>query len=186
MSCCCGCAALIRHSSWTGNWAAGHEGQSPSGLQRTGRTAELHGDKLGFPRSRCRAVVSDVLTCVHIYILYVCVYICVCRYACGHVYIYIYVHVCMYMNMYAFIHTCMCMCMLDTLRHCYQDFLYVHTCAYVCLCICVCMWAHFVYLYCPISLLHARVSQMFHNTCMRGCGRIGSGVFFNLLIVSAC
>jgi len=43
---------------------------------------------------------------------------------------------------------------------------------------------HFVYLYCPIS--HARVSQVFPNTCMRVCGGIGSGVCFSLFMVSAC
>jgi hypothetical protein len=36
------------------------------------------------------------------------------------------------------------------------------------------------HLYCPISLLHARVSQVFLNTCMRVCGGVGSG------FVSAC
>jgi len=49
--------------------------------------------------------------CVHMYILYACVYMCVCVYVCGHVHIYICVHVCMCMYMYAFIHVCMCMCM---------------------------------------------------------------------------
>ena len=51
-----------------------------------------------------------------------------------------------------------------------------------------CNQAHFVYLYCPISLLHARVSQVFLNTCMRVCGdtSIGSGVCFSLFMVSAC
>ena len=86
---------------------------SPSGLQRTGRKAELLGVKLGFPRSRCRTVVSDVFACVHMYILYACVYICVCVYACGHVYIYIcacvyvYVYVCVYTHVYVYVmHIC--------------------------------------------------------------------------------
>jgi len=48
------------------------------------------------------------------------------------------------------------------------------------------VWAHFVYLYCPISLLHARVSQVFLNTCMRVRGVICSGVCFSLFMVSAC
>jgi len=43
-----------------------------------------------------------------------------------------------------------------------------------------------VYLYCPISLLHARVSQVFLNTCMSVCRGIGSGVCFSLFMVSAC
>ena len=37
-----------------------------------------------------------------------------------------------------------------------------------------------------MSLLHARVSQVFLNTCMRVCGGIGSGVCFSLFMVSAC
>jgi len=47
-------------------------------VMRTGRRAELLGVKLGFPRSRCRAVVSDVL-CVRSYV-HVCVrvYMCMC------------------------------------------------------------------------------------------------------------
>ena len=43
-----------------------------------------------------------------------------------------------------------------------------------------------IYLYCPISLLHARVSQVFLNAGMRVCGRIGSGVCFSLFMFSAC
>ena len=42
----------------------------------------------------------------------------------------------------------------------------------------------FVYLYCPISLLHARVSQVFLNTCMRVWGGIGSWVCFSLFMVT--
>jgi len=37
-----------------------------------------------------------------------------------------------------------------------------------------------------MSLLHARVSQVFLNTCMRVYGGIGSGVCFSLFMVSAC
>jgi len=48
--------------------------------------------------------------CVHMYILYACVYVCVSVYVCGHD-ICIYMHVCMYKYIYAFIHMCMCMCM---------------------------------------------------------------------------
>jgi len=48
--------------------------------------------------------------CVHMYILYANVYICVCVYVCGHD-ICVYMHVCLYLYIYAFIHVCMCMCM---------------------------------------------------------------------------
>jgi len=81
-----------------------------SGLQRTGRRAELFGVKLGFPRSRCRAVISDML-CVRSYVHFVCVCVYMCMCVCVRLCIYIYVHVCMYMYMYAFIHMCMCMYM---------------------------------------------------------------------------
>ena len=81
---------------------------------RTGRRAELFGVKLVFPRSRCRAVVSDVL-CVRSYvILYACVYICVRVYVCGHVYIYIcacvyvYVYVCVYTHVYMYVYAYLC------------------------------------------------------------------------------
>ena len=43
--------------------------------------------------------------CVHMYILYTCVYICVCVYECRHD-ICIYMHVCMYLYIYTFIHVC--------------------------------------------------------------------------------
>ena len=48
-------------------------------VMRTGRRAELLGVKLGCPRSRCRAAVSDVL-CVRSYVHFVCVcvYMCMC------------------------------------------------------------------------------------------------------------
>jgi len=84
------------------------------GGAKCGLIASNERDVQGFlrlhQRVRCRAVVPDVLACVHMYILYACVYICVCVYVCGHD-ICIYMHVCMYMYMYAFIHECMCMCM---------------------------------------------------------------------------
>ena len=62
---------------------------SPSGLQRTGRRAELLGVKLGFPRSYCRAVVSDVL-CVRSYVHFVCVCVYVCMCVCVRTCIYVY------------------------------------------------------------------------------------------------
>ena len=52
--------------------------------------------------------------------------------------------------------------------------------------ICTRVGAFCLYLNRPISLLLARVSQMFLNTCMRVCGGIGSGVCFSLFMVSAC
>jgi len=77
-------------------------------------------------------------------------------------------------------------------------YMYVYVYMYVCVCVCIfiyirarvgvhmhsCRRILFIF-YCPISLLHARVSQVFLNTCMRVCGGIGSGVCFSLFMVSA-
>ena len=64
--------------------------------------------------------------------------------------------------------------------------MHIHLYTRACGCTYALVKAHFVYLYCPISLLHARVSQVFLNTCMRVGGEIGSGVCFSLFMVSAC
>ena len=69
--------------AWTMNWvdrlSSSADERMWSGrravVMRTGRRAELLGVKLGIPRSRCRAVVSDVL-CVHF--VCVCVSMCMC------------------------------------------------------------------------------------------------------------
>jgi len=58
----------------------------------------------------CRAVVPGVHTCVHMYILYVCVCISLCVYVCGHVYmyivyacVYVFVHLCVYTHVYVYV-----------------------------------------------------------------------------------
>ena len=93
--------------AWTMNWVdrlrTSADKRMWSGRRavviQTGRRAELLGVKLGCPRSRCRAVVSDVL-CVRSYVnFYACVYICVCVYVCGH-------DICIYMHVYVFVHLC--------------------------------------------------------------------------------
>ena len=76
-------------------------------------------------------------------------------------YVYVYMYVCVYVCIYIYIHA--------------RVGVHMHS-----------VWAHFVYLYCPISLLHARVSQVFLNTCIRVWGGVGSGVGFSLFMVSAC
>jgi len=92
-----------------GDWAAGHEGYPPPDCSDQGEGQSFLASSLA-SRSCCSAVVSDVLACVHMYILYACVYICVCVYVYGRD-ICIYMHVCMYLYICAFIHVCMCMCM---------------------------------------------------------------------------
>jgi len=78
---------------------------------------------------------------------------------CVYVYMYVCVHVCTYIYMRALVGV------------------HMHSCRRI---------LFIIKLYCPISLLHARVSQMFLNTCMRVCGGVGSGVCFSLFMVSAC
>ena len=52
--------------------------------------------------------------CVHMYILYACVYICVCVYVCGLVYIhicacvYVCVYVCVYTHVYVYVYANLC------------------------------------------------------------------------------
>ena len=69
----------------------------------------------------------------------------------------------------------------DTVPVYAYTFIYARVWVYICTRV-----GAFCLLYCPISLLHARVSQVFLNTCMRVCERFGSGVCFSLFMVSAC
>ena len=84
----------------------------------------------------CRAVVPGVLACVHMYILYVCVYICVYVYVRGHVYMYIYM--------------CMCVCICICMR--------LYTCVYVCVCIFIHrLWVSVSVLQLVDGVMHAHV-----------------------------
>jgi len=102
----------------------------------------------------CQAVVPGVLACVHMYILYVCVYICVCVYACGHVHIFIYacvyvlVHLCVYtrVNVYVYAYWCIdCVSWyqgfsawtVSCMRICFRVHMYAYTyvCGYIYMCI---------------------------------------------------
>jgi len=87
------------------------------------------------------AYVHAVRVCVYLRIgvhihAYVCV--CACMRVCVHVHMYVYVCICVYVNVciYIYIHT--------------RVGVHMHSCRRI-----------FVYLYCPISLLHACVSQFF-------------------------
>jgi len=89
---------------------------------------------LGFPRSRCCAVVSDVL-CVrsYVHLVCVCVYMCMC--VCVRTCIYIYIYMCMC------VYICMCMCL------------------YACVCVCVCIFVHRLWV--SVSVLQ-RVDGVMH------------------------
>jgi len=115
--------AMGRHGqagSWRGQWTE-WIGSAPVQISRCGLDGALswcgQGEGQSFLVSSwaARAVAAapslqTCFACVHMYILYACVYICVCVYVCGHD-MCIYMHVCMYLYIYAFIHVCMCMCM---------------------------------------------------------------------------
>jgi len=85
-------------------------------LRRTKETCKASSLYNGSSRVRCRAVVPGVLACVHLYILYVCVYMCMC--VCMRTCIYVYV--------------CMRVCICTSMR--------LYTC--VCVCVCVCIFVH--------------------------------------------
>ena len=74
-----------------------------------GKSVELLVVKLGFSRSRCRAVVPGVLVRVHMYTLNVCLYVCVYMYVYRHVHMYVYECVCVYVYVCMYIHVYMCM-----------------------------------------------------------------------------
>ena len=108
-------------------------------------------------------------TCVHVRV-YRCMCICMYMYICMP----------MYMHAYTFIYVCALVYICTRVgAFCYDDdCFYYHS------------WRNNVviafgtlssFLYYPMSLLHARVSQVFLNTCMRVCGGIGSGVCLNLV-----
>ena len=128
-------------------------------VMRTGRRAELLGVKLGCPRSRCRAVVSDVLL-VRSYVHFVCVCVYMCMCVC--------VRTCIY------IHMCMCVCTCICMH------------LYTCVCVCVCI---FVYrLWVLVSVLQ-RVDGVMHAhmfLCAYACVYICVQVtyMYNFLAVS--
>ena len=96
-----------------------------------------------------------VLACVHMYILYVCVYICVCVYVCGHVYmyiyacVYVYLYVCVYTHVYVYVYAYLC---IDCGSQ-YQCFsVWTVSCMRMCMCVRVHMYAYayvcgYIYMY---------------------------------------
>ena len=96
---------------------------------------------------------------------YACVCVCVCMCAC--------MGTCM----------CVCVCMYVCISVYMRAFAFV--CARMWMYVCTRVGAFFLFVL-SISLLLARVSQVFLNTYMRVCGVVGSGVCFSLFMVSAC
>jgi len=92
----------------------------------------------------------------------------------------VYMYICVYMHAYVYRCTCASMILLDTLMHCYWDFLSVHTCAYACICICVCMYRCMYMYICMFVYMYA---YTFIYTCvwMYICTRVGT---FRLILLS--
>ena len=70
------------------------------------------------------------------------------------------------MHMYMCVHVCVYMCMFICMDMyiCVSVYVYAHTCIYTRVWVYICIRVGaFVYLYCPIPLLHACVSQVFFN-----------------------
>ena len=110
-------------------------------------------------RRRCKDFPS-VYRCACTYIC-----ICVCMYAC--IYSCVYACVCIYV--------CLCTC------------IHIHVYTHGCGCTYALVYANFVYLYCPISLLHACVSQVFLQHLHACVGGDWKWAFFSsLFMVSAC
>jgi len=103
---------------------------------------------------RAFAAAPGVLACVHMYILYVCIYICVCVYVCGHVYmctyacVYVYVHVCVYTRVYVYVYAYLCIVFgsqyqyfsvwtVSCMRMCVRVHMYAYAymCRYIYMCI---------------------------------------------------
>jgi len=93
---------------------------------------------------------SGVFACVHVYMLYVCVYMCMYVFVrtCIYVCIAFSVYVCLYVCMYIHVYMCVCayLCMDCESQHQYFYVLNgviearVCSCAYICMCICVCVY----------------------------------------------
>jgi len=125
---------------------------SLSRLQRTGRRAEQLGVKVGFPRSRCRALVSDVL-CVRSYVHFVCVCVYLCMCVCVRTCIYIYMSMCVCICIFVRSYTCVCVCVCIFVHRFWvsvsvlqrvDGVMDAHVCSCTYACVCICVW---VYIY---------------------------------------
>jgi len=111
----CGCSALISRSSWTGNWASGHEGYPPRDCSGQGEGQNFLASSWASRAVAGAPVVSDLL-CVYSYVHFVCVCVYMCMCVCVRTCIYIYM--------------CMCICICICMR------------LYTCSCVCVCVFVH--------------------------------------------
>jgi len=139
--------SIVPHDGQLGCWP---QRVSPSRLQRTGRRAELLGDKLGFPRSRCRAVVSDVL-CMRSYVHFVCVCVYMCLCVCVQTCIYIYMCMCVCICICMHLYTCVCVCVcifVDRMWVSVSVFqrvdgvMHAHVCSCTYVCVCIWVWVN--------------------------------------------
>jgi len=110
----CGWSALICCSSWKGNWAAGHDGYPHPDCSGLGEGQSFLTSSWASRAVAAAPLFQTCFACVHMYILFACVYICVCVYVCGHVYIYmcacvyVYVYVCVYTHVCTYVYAYLC------------------------------------------------------------------------------
>jgi len=71
----CGCSALIRRFSWTGDWGAGHEGYPPPDSSGQGEGQSFLASSWASRAVAAAPSFQTCFACVHVYILYACVYI---------------------------------------------------------------------------------------------------------------
>jgi len=123
-------------------------------LRRTKETCKASCVYNGSSRNRCRIVVPGMVACVHMYILYACVYIYVCVYVCRHVYmyicacVYVFVHLRVYTHVYVYVYAYLCIdcgsqyqCfsvwIVSCMRMCVREHMYAYMCVgiYIYMCI---------------------------------------------------
>ena len=143
--------------------------------------------------------------CVHIYILYACVYTCVCVYVCGHD-ICIYMHVYMYLYICAFIHVCVCVCIFVhrlwvlvsvlqrvdgvCMRMCFRVHMHAYTyvCRYIYMCIFFCSkcYMHFTGVVGTSAWAGVYVTQVCFNTNVHICDTLAVGCVHMCIRIYVC
>jgi len=129
-------------------------------LRRTEETCRASSLYNGSSRVRCYAVVPSVLACVHMYILYVCVYICVCVYMC----------MCADMYICMSLMICMCVCICTSMH------------LYTCVCVRVCIFVHRLWVLVSVlqrvdGVMHAHVFSCAY-VCVHVCVWVYIYVYF--------
>jgi len=135
----CGCSALIRRSSWTGDCAAGHEGYPPPDCSGQGEGQSFLASSWA---SRAVAAAPSFQACLRAFICTFCMRVCT------------YVYVCMCADM-IYVYICMGVCICTSMR------------LYTCVCVCVCIFVHRLWVLVSVlqrvdCVMHAHVFSCAH------------------------